>query len=235
MALSEIVKAARAAGFRMISGDGIEIGALHEPANLPFASRITYVDAISRAQAAALFPEVDSRTFVNPNVITNLDTEGLSYFADSSLDFVVICHVLEHLANPLGGITEIFRVLRPGGKAAIAIPDKRFTYDQPRELTPFEHLWDDFLNQRRESPDDHYLDFLSATTAFIRKLPASEQAEHIGRAKARREHSHVWDSNTFLDTLLLTLPLTGYKADLLYSSSGDVNGFEYFSVWRKRG
>ncbi len=234
MSLSSAVSEARKQGFALLTGDGIEVGALHEPAAVPGARSITYVDAISREQAKALFAEVDPALFVDPSVIVDLDRDGLRHFPDESLDFIVICHVLEHLANPVRAIDEVFRVLRPKGRAAIAIPDKRYTFDQPRAITPFDHIWADYLGAVEESSDEHYLDFLTATTDWITQLSPADQAEHIARAKARREHSHVWDSEAFRELLLLALPLTGRRAAPCFESVGERNQFEYFGVWEKR-
>jgi SAM-dependent methyltransferase len=232
MAFSESVLNSRLDGFKLLRGKGIEIGAFHEPAPLPADAQVTYADVFTRAQAIELFPEVDPTRMVDPTLIIDLDRTGLGSIESDTLDFVIACHVLEHLANPLFAIAEIFRVLRDGGRAVIAIPDKRFTFDQPRALTSFIHLWRDYLGRVTESPDDHYFDFLCATTC-IAGLPPSQRIEHIQGARRRREHSHVWDSESFRETLLITLPLVGRRARLIYESPGDANQFEYFSVWEK--
>ncbi len=234
MALTEAVIQARMAGFALLAGDGIEIGALHQPAPLPSAARVTYVDALSREEALRLFPEVDSASMVNPSVLADLDRDGLAAFSDGALDFVVASHVLEHLANPLFAVAEVFRVLRPGGRAALGIPDKRFTYDRPRAITPFLHVWTDFLERRRESDDSHYVDLLHAIAPGSVALSPEEMRPHLDGVRARREHVHVWDSDTFEETLCLTFALTGIKARRLHRSVGDENGFEYFCVWEKR-
>src|SRR5882757_6716858 len=117
----------RAAFYDLLSGSGLEIGALHEPAPLPDSCRVHYVDAMTRAEAQVFFPEVDHARLVEPDTICNLDRDVLP-FAEASQDFVVLSHVIEHVANPTRVIGEIFRVLRPAGRALIAAPDKRFTF-----------------------------------------------------------------------------------------------------------
>lgn len=233
MALSEAVQAARAQGYGLLRGDGIEIGALHEPARLPAAARVRYVDALTAAQARELFPELQQAPLTDPDVIADLDRAGLSAFAGDSLDFVVLSHVLEHLANPLQAIAEVFRVLRPGGRAAIGIPDKRFTFDAPRALTPFLHVWQDYLDRPAEVTDDHYIDFIKQFVP-VHAMTAAELQPHLAGVRRRREHAHVWDSGSFHELLLLTLPLTGWRARPLLLSTGDANRFEYFSVWEKK-
>ena len=45
-------------------------------------------------------------------------------FADSSFDRIVCTEVLEHVPDDRGTIREIMRVLRPGGTAAVSVPDR---------------------------------------------------------------------------------------------------------------
>jgi len=44
-------------------------------------------------------------------------------FNDSAFDFVIIKHVIEHLPNPEKAITELERVLTPGGRLIFATPN----------------------------------------------------------------------------------------------------------------
>ncbi|MGH7995010.1 MAG: methyltransferase domain-containing protein [Opitutaceae bacterium] len=232
MPLSNELLESRWNGLSLLHGDGIEIGAFDQPSRLPAGASVRYVDVFTRKEGMQTFPEVDSSSIVDPDVISNLDKQGLGVIPDASADFVIACHVLEHLANPIGAIAEMFRVLKRDGCLVVAVPDKRFTFDKPREITSFEHLWLDYLNKAQSSDDDHYSDFLSAIMP-LHQMPKSEWPEHIQRARRRNEHAHVWDSNAFADLLLLAIPLSGHRAKRLYESSGDVNRFEYFCVWRK--
>jgi predicted SAM-dependent methyltransferase len=43
-------------------------------------------------------------------------------FADESLDVVYASHVLEHIREDESAIAEIWRVLRPGGRAVLPVP-----------------------------------------------------------------------------------------------------------------
>jgi ubiquinone/menaquinone biosynthesis C-methylase UbiE len=54
--------------------------------------------------------------------------EGSLYalpFADASFDTVLFSEVIEHLSEPGKALTEIFRVLRPGGRVIIIFPNDR--------------------------------------------------------------------------------------------------------------
>jgi len=214
-----------------IRGSGLEIGALHEPFPIPPGARVTYADALTPEEAARLFPEIDASRITRADRIINLDQDGLGAFAAGSFDFVIISHVIEHVANPIRIVGEIFRILRPGGCAVIAVPDKRFTFDRPRDLTPFDHLLDDFRNGVTASSDEHYLDFLGAVAPDILKCPPGDLAIHVARVRGRREHCHVWDSASFRDFLVRSVRLAGSPARPVYESSGDENQFEYFGVW----
>ena len=216
-----------------LRGAGLEIGALHEPFAVPAGVKMTYVDTLTVEQATALFPEIDAAKITKADRILDLDREGLSAFPDESFDFVIISHVLEHLANPLKAVGEVFRVVRIGGHAVVAIPDMRFTFDKNRALTPFAHLFEDFKNQVTESSDEHYLDFLRGVAPEVLTGPPESVAHHVARVRGRREHAHVWNSETFREFLSWAGPLCGYAAKPVFESNGDQNGFEYFSVWQR--
>jgi 2-polyprenyl-3-methyl-5-hydroxy-6-metoxy-1,4-benzoquinol methylase len=74
--------------------------------------------------------------------------EYLSKIADSCYDVVTMWHVLEHVFNPPERIREIQRILKPGGFAIIAVPNRSSwdaihygaewaAYDLPRHLIHF--------------------------------------------------------------------------------------------------
>lgn len=219
--------------YALLAGDGIDIGALHEPAPLPAGCRVRYVDAMSRAEAIERFPEIDHAALVHPDFICNLDRDALP-FPDGALDFVVLSHVIEHVANPVRVIGEVFRVLRPGGRALIAAPDKRFTFDRTRAITPVETLLEDFLEHRTEVPDERYLDFLRGAGAHVFDEPPERLPGHVARARSRREHCSVWDSAAFRRFLEASLRATGSQADPLVEHPGDETQLEYCGVWEKR-
>ena len=50
--------------------------------------------------------------------------EMLAQFAETSLDFVIASHVIEHAPNPIAALVAAHRVLRSGGKLILIVPDK---------------------------------------------------------------------------------------------------------------
>jgi SAM-dependent methyltransferase len=69
-------------------------------------------------------------------------------FADGEFDTVILWHVLEHIPDPGGLLTEVARILRPGGTLLVAVPNFAsiearagkahwFHLDVPRHLNHF--------------------------------------------------------------------------------------------------
>jgi SAM-dependent methyltransferase len=52
-------------------------------------------------------------------IATTLEEAGIP---DASVDVVVMLHVIEHLADPLATMLEVFRILKPGGHLVIETP-----------------------------------------------------------------------------------------------------------------
>jgi SAM-dependent methyltransferase len=223
----------RASGYAFVSGSGLEIGALHEPADLPPGARVQYFDAVSEAQAAALFPEIPREKLVKVDHLGDLDGDGLGRFGDGAFDFVVVNHVLEHVANPVKAVREIFRICRRGGIVVLAIPDKDYTFDRGRQLTTWEHLWSDYLGDVRESGDDHYESFLRSAAPHVFKEPPENLKIHIQLSRNRREHAHVWTSQTFEEFLRACFGKLGIAASCRFKSVASENQIEYFSAWQK--
>lgn len=223
----------RNAGFNCLKGYGLEIGAMHNPSPIPEGCIIEYLDAIPAARAMELFKEIDPALIIEPTYLGDLDRDCLKNFDDGKFDFVILNHVIEHVANPIYVIYEIFRIVKKAGLAVISCPDKRFTFDKDRDLTTFDHLMEEFINKVRDVADNHYIDFLSKVHPNIMHLPMDQFHIHLENVRQRREHAHVWDSKTFKDFLYRSFNFLNINAICVYESNGNSNQFEYFSVWEK--
>jgi SAM-dependent methyltransferase len=87
-------------------------------------------------------PEEDWTTLdmdpsTEPDVVGNVC--DMSTFRDESFDFVLASHVLEHIHDPFPAVSEIWRVLRPGGRLLAVVPHAlSFGYlSPPHHTRPF--------------------------------------------------------------------------------------------------
>ncbi len=223
----------RKIGWQLMSGKGLEIGALHEHTILPSRCVVEYADAISKEEAKKLFPEIDHSKLVDVKHIINLDEQGLAPFADESYDFVILSHVIEHVANPIHVVKELFRVCKKGGLVLLAAPDKNFTFDKKRDLTSFQHLWDEYKAGVKDITDDHYMDFIKGVHPEVLVRSEDEIKEVLKSVKQRREHAHVWNSKSFKEFVAECFIRLHIDAQLVMENTGDTNGLEYFSIWQK--
>jgi len=148
---------------RHLHGGGLELGPGHEPFPVPADVAVRYVDRWTPGDNQALFPELGAVTFPPPDVVADLDRDRLGAVTEGSVDFVIASHVLEHLADPLGMVDEIHRVLRIGGVALILLPDRHATFDAARPPTPLDHLVAEHAAGVTTVSDEHIIEFVAAT------------------------------------------------------------------------
>lgn len=95
---------------------------------------------LTRALRRALGPRYVDADLHNPRVRLCLDVQQMP-LADASYDGVYCSHVLEHVQDDLRALTELYRVLRPGGIALIQVPIIRdATFRDPSITTRRERL-----------------------------------------------------------------------------------------------
>jgi SAM-dependent methyltransferase len=123
------------------------------------------------------------------------EATDLTGIANDSYDFILSCHSLEHVANPLKAVKEWMRVLKTGGLLILILPDKRFTFDAPRPYTTMEHLLNDLRSGVQEDDTTHFEEILKLNEPGFETSPASpEERELILRNnhQNRRAHHHVF-------------------------------------------
>jgi SAM-dependent methyltransferase len=182
---------------RHLAGRGLEFGALHAPLRVdPSRAQMAYADTRTRDAARRLFFDMGTSldSLVDVQYLVDLNDSDLEEIAAQNFDLFVLNGVLEHLANPLRALDHLDRVMKPGARLFLAVPDRDFTFDTRRALTPFEHLWKDFVERVETVDDQHVLDALSATLA----LPADD-AGLVELIDVHRPsvHAHVWNQASF--------------------------------------
>ena len=193
-----------------LSGAGVEIGPGQYPFRLlPPGVEVRYVDRWDAGDRQALVSELHGTTtepggvahYVAPDVVADFNTDRLRALGDASQDFVIASHVLEHLAEPIGFVAEIHRVLRPGGTALVLLPDRHRTEDRFRAATPLEHLVAEYRHGVQEVSDAHLVEFLRDRGTPLR---GSAEARRRTLDTHRRQsiHVHCWDASEFLPVVL---------------------------------
>lgn len=205
----QIIAEARGRLLGLLSGRGIEIGALHRPCYAPHLN-VTYVDRLTRAELLEQYPELKGQPIVETGVID--DAETLRTLPDGSQDFVIANHVIEHMANPIKTLLAWSRVLKVGGRLFMAVPDKHHTFDKDRPLTPIAHLVQDFEQPSQERDYEHFREFALYVTCRTFHVRPESEAEQVAQelwAKQYSIHYHVWDHDAFgafIDHVLRAFP-----------------------------
>jgi SAM-dependent methyltransferase len=217
--------AARKRLARHVSGSGIEIGPGPHPFRLlPEGVDVRFVDRWGPEERRALVAElrVDEELthpgggtdYVEPDIVADFNTDRLGAVADGSQDFVIASHVLEHLAEPIGFIAEIHRVLRPGGVTLVLLPDRHRTEDRFRPPTALDHLVAEYGAGVSEVSDAHLIEFLKDRGKRVKRSPEARQRT-LDTWRRQSIHVHCWDAQEFLGVLLWGIDRLGEQWELL--------------------
>jgi predicted SAM-dependent methyltransferase len=173
---------------KFLHGHGIEIGALHRPLLLPEGATVQYVDRMSTDDLHEEYPEWEKKDLVIPTLID--DGETLESVPENSVDFIVANHFLEHCEDPIGTIVTHLARLRNGGHLFYAIPDKRQTFDKPRQTTTLAHVIADHQDGGTSSRAEHFLEY---STIVLKSQDPQFHAQDLADSDYSI-HFHVWTS-----------------------------------------
>jgi predicted SAM-dependent methyltransferase len=193
--LSPVPKNRREIARRYLRGEGIEIGALHNPLEVPNFVGVRYVDHLSVDELRKHYPELANEPLVDVDVVD--DGERLSKIADATQDFVIANHFLEHCEDPLGALGNMMRVLRPGGLLYLAVPDKRYTFDADRPVTSIDHL----LRDHREGPESSRREHYEEWARLVDKAEEPEAHATTLLQRGYSIHFHAWTQTELLELL----------------------------------
>ena len=225
-ALVDLTVAREGLARRYLKGAGVEFGALHCALAIPPGVTVKYADFKPVGELQRLNPDVTD--VKAPSIITDL--ESMTGVADDSQDFVIANHVLEHVEDPLRALKSVSRVLRAAGIAYLAVPDKRFTFDMSRRITPLEHVIKDHLDGPDWSLAAHYDEWCRC----VDRLSGSSHAQKVALMLEQRSnvHFHVWDYPAMLDLFSYAAKHEEFGLDVELSM---LNGIEVVWILRKRG
>lgn len=136
----------------------------------------------------------------------NYIAEGtdLRQFGDGSYDFLLSCHNLEHIANPIKALKEWVRVLKPNGAIVLVLPDGRRTFDHRRFPTPVSHMLSDYQANIGEEDLTHLEEIL--TKHDLRRDPSAGTLENFRKRSIenfsfRCLHHHVFNPENVRELL----------------------------------
>lgn len=181
-----------------LSGHGLEIGALHNPARLPPGATVSYVDQFDVDELRRRNPEVPADAVVAPDIIC--DSHRLDGVPDGSVDFIVASHVVEHLHNPIAALLDWRRVLVDGGRVVCVVPDGRFTFDRGRPFTGLQHLLWDYVNDGSDLKALSDLFHIAECNLNMHATLERDSAVELARTifdETYDTHFHVWSFATF--------------------------------------
>jgi hypothetical protein len=131
---------------------GLEIGALNKPLVRKSDGDIRYVDWADTETIKA--KGYDSS--IDPDDIVEVDivwaAQPLSEAVGRPVDYIVASHVIEHAPDVLGWLHDLAGALKPDGLLALAVPDKRYSFDLRRNPSTLGEVIEAFvLEYRRPS------------------------------------------------------------------------------------
>ncbi len=192
----------------LCKGAGIEIGAMCSPAKLPNANSIAYADIGTAEEMRQSISDLGysgyQGWYPKVDIIFAPDAPPLKLVPSGSIDFVYSSHSLEHSPNPIAALCDYLRVVKKGGIVFTIIPNKRFTYDRLREVTPLSRLvykyhqdiWRYTLEEYRDvffSTADNHEVYTGKTEMDVIDAWKSDSLHHKGH-----HHIHVFDENLLM-------------------------------------
>ena len=188
-------------------GQVLEVGPGSSPFPVAPSARVTYIDRRVEGGRDTNWPELKGQPHgPDPHLNLNVDVDRLSPIEDASFDAVIASHVIEHLANPLRALQEFHRVLRPGGRLVLIVPDRTRTFDRVRQPTTLRHLLDEHARNVAEVSEDHIREFCQAIYSQppihppeVREWhnPATLDSDGLALLRRRSIHVHCWTPEEF--------------------------------------
>ena len=173
---------------------------------------------------------------------TYLDAVGEKRFGT-----VFSSHVIEHTFDVIAHLKEISEILEAEGRYVLCIPDKRFTFDYFREVTPFRDAYDVYLNGDKAlerlvlDATLYYLDVsvsdclnhsLSFNEIAVNSMLVSNAIKNTENIKGR---FHYWCFTfaSFLALLRDCLRLNLLPYTLEYAEGTALGSIEFYIVLKK--
>ncbi len=91
-------------------------------------------------------------------------------FKDNSIDYVIALHILEHCAEPVHTLNEWLRVLKPGAKLGVIIPNWRYNWSASNDNDKYGHRWNTSPKSAEKLLKTHFNDLIVSMDTLPYKL-----------------------------------------------------------------
>jgi SAM-dependent methyltransferase len=184
---------------------GIELGgpslAFTKQGFLPIYQHIESLDGCNFSSNTIWEGQIEAgRTYHYENKVGHqyiLDGSALTEIKDEQYDFLLSCHNLEHIANPIKALKEWRRVLKPHGYLLMILPHKDKTFDHKRPITTLDHILADYQHETPETDSTHFEEVLKYHD-ITRDAGVETQQDLVERTAKNIEnrcvHHHVFNS-----------------------------------------
>jgi 2-polyprenyl-3-methyl-5-hydroxy-6-metoxy-1,4-benzoquinol methylase len=106
---------------RYVSGDCLDIGAGRSP----------YASLLEAATESVFVVDIEDRS---GRVDRIADIQDMAQIGSGSFDSAICTQVLEHVPDPRRAVTELARVLRPGGHLVVSVPHLSAIHEAPTDF-----------------------------------------------------------------------------------------------------
>ncbi len=213
-----------------------------EEGNIKYLDYLSYEELVKRHSVRRRTDKIVPLDFV-------LSGDSIFTEVKESFDYVIACHVIEHVPDFVGWLRDIQKVLNHNGILFLAVPDKRYTFDILRHETSLAHILNDHLRAMK-APDfqhvfKHFFLKRDVSSAEVwrgqhkQKLlcskPTVQYAYQLASRLLAQEpyvdvHCHVFTSNSFKPILqsLIELQLIDFYLTSLVDVVEPYNEFLVF-------
>jgi predicted SAM-dependent methyltransferase len=167
--------------------------------NLPIYDSIESLDNCDFSQSTTWANHTGSYNFSKHRPLGRTyfcEGADLQCVSENQYDFLLSSHNLEHLANPIKGLKEWQRVVKPGGHLIVVLPHHARTFDHRRTPTQVSHMIEDYERQTGEDDLTHVNEVFEAHR--LNKQSGSDDdlyALLMNNFSHRMMHHHVFDES----------------------------------------
>jgi len=241
-------------GYSLDGKVGVEIGPLCRPIVERPRHKVYYVDHCSTAELKKKYegdPDVPSDQIVEVDFVWG-DSDLKSLLGSHHpVDYVVASHVIEHVPDLIGWLSEMHDALCDSGQLVLVIPDKRFTFDAFRRCSAWEEIQLAHQEKRRRPGIrcvmDHFSNVIAADTwkmwedySIVDSFPFHNPpsllevaALHMQEGKYIDVHCWVFTPWHFLEMLGKIIKTTGLGFDIDHFETTPAYELEFYVRLKK--